>query len=158
MDTRLDDLYALTGDEVGELFGWPVSLLDKLAEIRESAESEEITLQEWRRQDAELRAVGPAQFAHDQIETTCRAIRKALVDDDTADADEERLLLLLRRLRALANAAPDDDAIRQQFTRLRERIAEETMPAIADWLRETQARLRRWLVASGSIDERSGLP
>jgi uncharacterized protein YecT (DUF1311 family) len=158
MNIRPDDLDALAGDEVSELFGWPVGLLDQLTSIQHAAHRDEITIHEWRRQDTELRATGPAQFPSDQIDATRQAAQAAWLDHDDEDAAGKRMERLVNRLRAVTNAAPDDDELRQRLGRLDELIAEERMPAVVGQLRKAQARIYRWLVTSGSIDEQSGLP
>ncbi|MGH3159221.1 MAG: hypothetical protein ACRDNF_21970 [Streptosporangiaceae bacterium] len=158
MNITPDDLDALAGDEVSELFGWPVGLLDQLTGIQNAAHRDEITIHEWRRQDAELRATGPARFPIDQRDATCQAAEEAWLDHDGEDAAGKRMRRLFYRLRAVSDAATDDDELRQRLTRLDERIAEERMPALVDQLRKIRARACRWLVTSGSIDEQSGLP
>jgi hypothetical protein len=40
---RPDDLEALAGDDVSELFGWPVGLLDQLTSVKAAANRDEIT-------------------------------------------------------------------------------------------------------------------
>jgi hypothetical protein len=52
---------ALAHEEVTELFGWPVALLEEIRELRGLAERGEIWIDEWRRRDAALRAVGPEE-------------------------------------------------------------------------------------------------
>jgi hypothetical protein len=157
MNIRPDDLDALAADEVSELFGWPVGLLDQLTAIQNAAHRGEITIHEWRQQDAELRTAGPVQFPRDQIDATCHAAQAAWLDHDD-DATGERMRRLCHRLRAATNTAPDDDELQQRLIRLDQRIAEERMPALVDAFRETRTRICRWLVTSGSIDEQSGLP
>ena len=51
-----EDLEALAADDVTELFGWPVSLLDAISEVSKLADSGEIDIRDWRRRDRELRA------------------------------------------------------------------------------------------------------
>src|SRR6266851_5221558 len=62
------DLNVLGSDEVSELFGWPVSLLDEIRELSDLAEQGEIWIDEWRRRDALLRASGPGQSPREQLE------------------------------------------------------------------------------------------
>src|SRR5260370_7620624 len=62
------DLNVLGSDEVSELFGWPVSLLDEIRELSDLAEQGEIWIDEWRRRDALLRASGPGQPPRHQVE------------------------------------------------------------------------------------------
>src|SRR6266496_608211 len=54
-----DDLDVLASDEVTELFGWPVTLLDELADLRQLARHRTIDIEEWRRRDKELRDARP---------------------------------------------------------------------------------------------------
>jgi hypothetical protein len=149
MNISPDDLDTLAGDEVSELFGWPVGLLDHLASIQNAAYRDEITIHEWRRQDAELRATGPAQFPSDQIYATGQAAKEAWLGHVDEDASGKRMERLVNRLRAATNAAPDDDGLRQRLGRLDELIAEERTPAVVGQLRKAQARIYRWLVTSG---------
>ncbi len=52
-------LEALAADDVTELFGWPVSLLDAITEVSQAAVRGEIGIHDWRRRDKELRAPAP---------------------------------------------------------------------------------------------------
>jgi hypothetical protein len=67
MRTDPDDLDVLASDEVTELYSWPVALLDEIGELRELARRGGMGIEEWRRRDKELRAVGPRQYPRDQI-------------------------------------------------------------------------------------------
>ncbi|HEY5990122.1 MAG TPA: hypothetical protein VIV12_27605 [Streptosporangiaceae bacterium] len=114
-DNDPDDLNALADEQVTELFGWPVRLLDQLMELHHLGDRGEIRIDEWRRRDALLRAAGPGQSPREQME----AIREAALEvwvDAPADDEETRkkMFLLAERLGAALHGAPSDQVLRGQ--------------------------------------------
>ena len=88
-----EGLEALAADDVTELFGWPVSLLDAIREVSQAAHRGEIDIHDWRRRDTELRAVGPAQFPGDQLKAAHDAAVNVWLDlDDDAEYRMRRLI------------------------------------------------------------------
>jgi hypothetical protein len=157
-DKGPDDLNALAADEVSQLFGWPVSLLDEIRELRDLAEQGEIWIDEWRRRDALLRASGPGQSPREQIEATRAAALEAGYDrlvgeDDTGD----RMLRLAERLGAAMQGAPDDEALREQLERIDDILGTEPHRGLKARFQEKRERVTRWLLSSTQIDDLTGL-
>ncbi len=151
-----DGLEALAADDVTELFGWPVSLLDVIREVSQAAHRGEIDIHDWRRRDKELRAVGPAQFPRDRLKAAHDAAVTAWLDLD--DDAEYRMRRLIRRLAAARFGAPDDDQLRQELTEIDESIRTERDPGVKRPLQNKRERIAGWLLASGGLDEETGLP
>lgn len=151
-----EGLEALAADDVTELFGWPVILLDTIREVREAAVRGEIDIHDWRCRDRELRTAGPAQFPGDQLEAAHDAAVAAWLDLDDDAAD--RMRRLMGRLAAARFGAPDDDQLRRELTEIDERIRTERDPGVKRPLQKRRERIARWLLASGGLDEETGLP
>ena len=149
-------LEALAADDVTELFGWPVSLLDAISEVSKLAHSGEIDIRDWRRRDRELRAAGPAQSPRDQLKAAHDAAFNAWLDMDDDAAD--RMRRLISRLAAARLGAPDDDQLRRELAEIDERIRTERDPRVKRPLQAKRERIAGWLLASGGLDEETGLP
>ncbi|HEX6520513.1 MAG TPA: hypothetical protein VF070_10970 [Streptosporangiaceae bacterium] len=150
------DVEALAADGVTELFGWPVSLLDAIREVSQAAHRGEIDIHDWRCRDKELRAAGPAQFPRDQLKAAHDAAVEAWLDLD--DDAEYRMRRLIRRLAAARFSAPDDDQLRRELAEIDERIRTERDPGVKSPLQNKRERIAEWLLASGGLDEETGLP
>jgi hypothetical protein len=150
------DLEALAADDVTELFGWPVSLLDAIREVSQAAHRGEIDIHNWRDRDKELRATGPAQSPRDQLKAAHDAAVKAWLDLD--DDAEYRMRRLIRRLAAARFGAPDDDQLRRELAEMDEAIRTERDPGVKRPLQNKRERLAGWLLASCGLDEETGLP
>ena len=153
------DLNVLGSDEVSELFGWPVSLLDEIRELSDLAEQGEIWIDEWRRRDALLRASGPGQSPREQVEATRSAALEAwygrpLSEDDAGD----RMLRLAKRLWAALQGAPDDEALREQLERIDDILSPKQQRGLKAQFQERRERVARWLLSSAQIDDVTGLP
>lgn len=154
-----EDLKALGGDEVSELFGWPVSLLDEIRELRDLAEQGGIWIDEWRRRDALLRASGPGQSPREQIEATRAAALEAWRDKPAGEDDTgDRMLRLAERLRAALHGAPDDESLREQLGRIDDILSTEHQRGLKARFQEKRERVTRWLLSSAQIDDVTGLP
>jgi hypothetical protein len=70
MRSNPDDLDVFASEEVTELFGWPVTLLDEIRKLDVLARRGEVDIWEWRRRDQELRALGPTRYPRDRIKAT----------------------------------------------------------------------------------------
>lgn len=147
---------AFAADDVTELFGWPVSLLDAIREVSQAAHRGEIDIHDWRCRDRELRAAGPAQFPGDQLKAAHDAAVNAWLDLD--DDAEYRMRCLIRRLAAARFSAPDDDQLRRELAEIDERIRTERDPGVKRPLQNKRERITEWLLASGGLDEETGLP
>jgi exonuclease V gamma subunit len=147
---------ALAADDVTELFGWPVSLLDAIREISQAAVRGQIDIHGWRCRDKELRAAGPAQFPRDQLEAAHDAAVEVWLDLD--DDAEVRMRRLIRRLAAARFGAPDDDQLRRELTEIDESIRTERDSGVKRPLQNKRERIVGWLLASGELDEETGLP
>jgi len=149
----------LASDDVVELFGWPVSLLDQIRELASLAHCQEIEIDEWRRRDAELRAAGPAQPASDQIGAARKAVLEARLEmpADKNEA-EDRLLRLTSRLDAALHGAPDDDKLRERLRHINEMLGSPDHRVMRTRLQQDRALVTRWLASSAQTDEITGLP
>lgn len=160
-DKSVDELVALAGDGVSELFGWPVPLLDEIRGLSELANKSEIWINEWRRRDAELRARGPQVFDRDQVESNARAAQRVWLDDLVDDLELQRKLFRLeRRLWAALRAAPNDDDLRARLERIDDLLADpDRRDEKAEWQRRREL-VTHWLAAPdlSMIDDVSGLP
>lgn len=147
-DTSTFDPRALAGDEVTELFGWPVSVLDELADLRDQAYDGQVWISDWRRREAELRASGPAQADTAAIGAARQAADKAWIDSLSDDElTQSRLLRLSSRLGAALRGAPDDAGLHERLAWLEAKLsdaADEADPEIAR-LRESRNLLASWL-------------
>jgi hypothetical protein len=123
-DNDPDDLNALADEQVTELFGWPVRLLDQLMEIHDLGDRGEIRIDEWRRRDALLRAAGPRQSPRDQMEAVREAALEAWVDAPASDEETRRkMFLLAERLGAALHGAPSAQGLRSPHTAGMRRVA-----------------------------------
>src|SRR5262249_16689819 len=112
----VDFAQALTADS---LWGWPVEVLDRLLELRTRAWQGEISLDEWREQDAALRGGLPA-VNMDEARRSQKDWTDEWVPASRANASSEAGRQLTGRLTALANPAPSDDELWDElFTRPR---------------------------------------
>jgi hypothetical protein len=153
------DVEALADDQVSEVFGWPVRLLDDIRALQELADSGQLDIAEWRHRDAELRAGGPAHFSRPQVEVAHRAAVQAWVDaGPRANEQRRHMQLLSTRLRAILYPAPDDQALRDQLARYDELLAAERDRHVRERLRIRQRLLAHWLTASDDYDPVTGLP
>lgn len=153
------DLEALADDQVTELFGWPVRLLDDIRALQELADSGQLDIAEWRNQDAGLRAGGPAYFPRLQVEAAYRAAVQAWIDAGPRANEQRRLMQLLSsRLRAILYPAPDDQALRDQLDRYDGLLSAERDRNVRERLRIRQRLLAHWLVAGDAYDRVTGLP
>jgi hypothetical protein len=138
-----------------ELWGWPVELLDRLRELRVRATNGSLSLDEWREQDASLRAGHPAvdmqevlQFQDDFIVNTWLKDKNELNDQ------------LLDRLGSLTGAPPSDEELWEELKSAQEAL---TAPRKQDsrMVRVYQAQRDRiigWLTRpGGGIDPVTGL-
>lgn len=153
------DLAALADDQVAELFGWPVSLLDDIRALQDLADSGQLDITEWRNRDAELRACGPADLPGAQVEAAHKAAVQAWIDASPRDNDKRRRMQLLSgRLRAILHPAPDDQGLRDQLARYDELLRGERDRHVRERLRIRQRLLAHWLTASDDYDPVTGLP
>jgi hypothetical protein len=153
------DVGLLSGDDVTELFGWPVGLLDRIVELHDRAYRFEIEIGEWRLREAELRAAGPARSPTGQIETARCASLKAWLDMPAGTDDAMgRILRLTRRLEAALHGAPDDANLRAQLRQIDEMLRSERHRGIEARLREERNLVAWWLASSARLDYITGLP
>jgi len=159
VDDRPHNVDALAGDDVVELFGWPVTLLDEIRDLSCLANRGEIEIGEWRRRDAELRAAGPAESPHDQI----GVVHKAAMDawrGICAEPGEamDRMLRLTRRLDAALRGAPDDEDLREQLSLIDELLSSPRDRDVRPQLQEDRELVTWWLACSTQLDHVTGLP
>src|SRR6266516_4030192 len=94
----MDVRQALAADE---LWGWPVHVLDQLLALRQQAWRSEISLEEWREQDAVIRAGRP-----DVDTTEVDDFQTEFAINGPRDGPAESRSKLVGRLTALAHAPP----------------------------------------------------
>jgi hypothetical protein len=153
------DLDTLSDDNITELFGWSVRLLDDIRALQELADTGQLGIEEWRQRDAELRDCGPSRFPRDQAETVHKAAVQAWIDAGSRANDKRRRMQqLATRLRALLYPAPDDQALRDQLARYDELLSAERDRNVRERLRIRQRLLAHWLVAGDAYDRVTGLP
>lgn len=149
---RVDFAVALAADE---LWGWPVDVLDSLLELRQRAWAGEISIEEWREQDAALRTGKPAVDTKEVEE-----LQDELLVNGPIDAPEGAHRRLSGRLSALAYPAPSDEELWQELSAthkaLTERRHERRVEEIA---RKNRDRITAWLTRpSSGMDPVTGLP
>lgn len=155
------DLDALADEQVTELFGWPVRLLDEIRELHDRAYSEGIGIEEWRQRDASLRADGPkCTRPREEMKGAQDAAPDAWV---SAPADEkettgQRMLRLAERLGAALEGAPDDEGLREQLRRIDGMLTIERHQGVKARLREHRQLVAEWLAGSAHLDEQTSLP
>ena len=153
------DLVVLAGDEVSELFRWPVSLLDQILEVEGLAGKRVIWIDEWRRRDAELRAVGPKRFPRQQAEAARQAALEVWLDSFTCGEEADgRMRRLAGRLGAALHGPPDALALRERLRRIDGHLAEERDRRLRAESEEHRDLVAQWLAAPGPLDDVTGLP
>jgi hypothetical protein len=136
-----------------ELYGWAVDTLDALDALRASAASEDITLEEWRARDIELRATAPVP-APDADEVRALRLRAVVASIESGDRDDLRRLAA--RLNALSRPAPSDAELLEELAGLAA-LARDEPGQHGARLERTCQRLRRWITDSGRRDPVTGL-
>jgi hypothetical protein len=145
------DLEVLAGDEVSELFGWPVGLLDQILDVECLAEDGVIWIDEWRRRDAELRAAGPQVFPRQRAETAWQTALETWFDSFTiGGAADGRIRRLARRLGAALHGAPDTTALRERLARIDDHLAQERDRQLRAESQQHRDLIAQWLAAPGS--------
>jgi hypothetical protein len=136
-----------------ELWGWPTDVLDRLLELRKQAGRGEISIEEWREQDAAQRVGMPAIDANEVREFQVDVVLDRL---DSSEAARQ----LVGRLTALAHQAPTDEELWGELAAIRENIAESKRDRrLSETLQDHRQRIVTWLTRPGSgIDPVSGLP
>src|SRR2546423_1028427 len=89
-----------------ELWGWPVEVLDRLRELSVQAWAGEISLEQWREQDAAERAGKPVV---DREEIS--QLRIEWIEEPPEDVPDDVQDVLMTRLAALIQTAPSDDEL-----------------------------------------------
>jgi len=145
----------MAGDEVSELFGWPVSVLDQLADLRDRAYDGQVFITDWRRREAELRASGPARPDTAAIEAARQAAEAAWIESLAGDEQtQSRLLRLSTRLGVALRGAPSDDGLRERLAGLEATLSDapgDGDPQTAR-LRESRDLLASWLDPAARAD------
>lgn len=159
-DNSPDDLNALADEQVTELFGWPVRLLDKIRELRELAYNENIGIEEWRHRDASLRADGPKEYPREKMKAASDAALDAWVSTPASEKETggQRMLRLAERLGSALEGAPDDDGLREQLGRIDDMLNAERLRGVKARLQDERDLVTRWLAVSAGLDEETGLP
>jgi hypothetical protein len=147
---------ALAADE---LWGWPVTVLDRLREFRWQAWEGEISLEEWRERDASSRAGLPV-LDLDQIKQFQDRWIEEWVHNITWDSDEDGSDRLMGRLTALLAPAPTDERLWDELGEACRALAgPKGERRLAEAYRRKRARIAEWLTRPGSgIDPVTGLP
>ena len=144
------DLVVLAGDEVSELFRWPVSLLDQILEVEGLAGKRVIWIDEWRRRDAELRAAGPKRFPREQADDVWQASLEAWLDSFTCGEEADgRMRRLADRLGAALHGPPDATALRERLRRIDDHLAEERDGRLRAESEQHRDLIAQWLAAPG---------
>ena len=144
------DLDVLAGDDVSELFGWPVSLLDQILDVEGLAKDRVIWIDEWRRRDAELRAAGPRQFPREQAEEVWQASLEAWLDSFTCGEEADgRMRRLAGRLGAALHGPPDATALRERLRRIDDHLTEERDRRLRAESEQDRSLIAQWLASSG---------
>ncbi|MGW4521134.1 hypothetical protein [Amycolatopsis sp. NPDC004378] len=149
----MDFEQALTADE---LWGWPVEVLDQLWQLRSRAQHGELSLEQWREQDAALRPGHPRVDVEEVSE-----FRLSCLMDLPADVPRDARDRLLHRMMVLTVPAPTDEDLWQELAEIVESMSDPDFRR-ADLQRKLGARrdtVRSWLARPGSgVDMLSGLP
>lgn len=154
-----DDLTALASDQVTELFGWPVKLLDELGELRALARRGEIDIEEWRRRDRELRNAGPGQYPRDQIMTAFdAACDRSLAARRERAGDHDQIDRLVTRLKAALDGAPDDDQLCRELEQLDVMLDQRLGHEVRAVLEKDRELVVWWLTSGTAFDRVTGLP
>jgi hypothetical protein len=138
------DVFA--GDDVSELFGWPVSLLDQILDVEGLAGDRVISIDEWRRRDAELRAAGPRRFPREEAEEFWEASMEAWLDSFTCGEEADgRMRRLAVRLGAALHGPPDAAALRQRLRHIDGHLAAERDQRLRAESEEHRDLITQWL-------------
>jgi len=158
-DISPPDLDVLARDDVSELFGWPVSLLDQILDVESLAGDRVIWIDEWRRRDAELRATGPKRFPRQQAEDVWQASLEAWLDSFSRGEEADgRMRRLAGRLGAALYGPPDATALRERLRRIDDHLAEERDRRLRAESQQHRDLVAQWLAAPGPLDDVTGLP
>jgi hypothetical protein len=139
-----------------ELWGWPVEVLDRLRELPVQAWDGEISLEQWREEDAAAR-VGRPVVDRDEISK----LRITWIEDPPEDVPDDVQQVVTTRLAALIQPAPSDDELWGQLERFTEMMNDPDMRRtdVAGKLRSRRFRVESWLTrAESGVDMQSGLP
>ena len=143
---------ALAADE---LWGWPVEVLDQLLELRQQAWRGEISLDQWREQDAVIRTGQP-----DVDTAEVDDLQTEFAVNGPRDVSTEARRRLAGRLTALAHPAPTDEELWDELAEIRKELADRKLDhRTQKILRDDRIRFAHWLVRPGSdLDPVTGLP
>ncbi|WP_414939171.1 hypothetical protein [Amycolatopsis sp. cmx-11-51] len=143
----MDFAQALAADE---LWGWPVEVLDRLFELRSRAGAGLLGIEEWREQDASLRAGMP--------EVGLEEANDFLIDWMVNGRYIESPLT--GRLSALCSPPPTDEELWSEVASIDVALADRKTPRrTKDAYRTSRARAVGWLTRPGSgLDWVTGLP
>ncbi|MCW6003496.1 hypothetical protein K1W54_02700 [Micromonospora sp. CPCC 205371] len=143
---------ALAADE---LWGWPVDVLERLLDLRQRAGNGEISLEDWREQDAAVRAAMPAVDLDEVRQFEDRWVEEWVIKG--LDDEGERLT---GRLTALTSPAPSNEQLWGNLARMHEALADRRQDRRRRELYESHRdRIVAWLTwPSGDIDAETGLP
>jgi hypothetical protein len=147
---------ALVADE---LWGWPVTVLDHLQELRQQAWKGEISLEEWRERDTASRA-GLPDLDLDEIAQFQNRWIDEWIGDFAPDSDEEGGDRLMRRLAALLEPAPTDEQLWDKLAGVSQELAAPKRERrLVEAYRRRRTRIAEWLTRpGGGIDPVTGLP
>lgn len=140
-----------------ELWGWPVEVLDRLRELTAQAWDGEISLEQWREQDAAERAGMPA-VDREEISN----LRIKWIEDSPEDVPDDVQHVLMMRLAELVQSAPTDEELWQYLERFTELLNDPDLRQSGralEKMRSRRFRVESWLTrADGGVDMQSGLP
>lgn len=141
---------ALAADK---LWGWPVDVLDQLADLRKRAWRDELSLEEWREQDAARRSGLPAVDTKE-----VQALYVGWLMDGSLDTEAGGQLG--QRLTALTTGAPSDEDLWQSFERLTEDLDDRRRDRqLNKTFLKHRDRIVAWLTRpGGGVDPATGLP
>ncbi|GAA1994732.1 hypothetical protein [Amycolatopsis minnesotensis] len=137
------------------LWGCSVEVLDQLEELRRQAWEGVITVQQWREQDAEIRAELPTV---DQ--EAVREFQTAWMVEGPRDAPDDGFTRVTRRLSALIQPAPTEDDLWRRLVDIDEDLKDPKFGReVQDRFRDSRDRVVVWLLESDrNRDSVSGLP
>jgi hypothetical protein len=133
-----------------ELWGWPVEVLDRLFELRAQAGAGSLGIEEWREQDASLRAGMPDV----DLDEVGDFQADWLVNGQDLDAP------LTGRLTALSSPPPTDEELRDEIAAADVALADRrTSQGMKRAYLARRSRAAAWLTRPGSgLDSVTGLP